>query len=72
MRQSHASMLIHNLLVSTSRRGHHFVFAALVQDIGMMHGYNRATYLKERVVLMQEWADLLDRFRQEQVAFCAA
>ena len=26
--------------------------------------YNRATYLKERVTLMQNWADLLDQFRQ--------
>ena len=26
--------------------------------------YNRATYLPERVKLMQEWADLLDQFRQ--------
>lgn len=25
--------------------------------------YNRATYLNERIVLMQEWADLLDTFR---------
>jgi len=25
--------------------------------------YNRATYLKERVALMQDWADLLDQFR---------
>ena len=26
--------------------------------------YNRATYLPERTKLMQEWADLLDSFRQ--------
>ena len=26
--------------------------------------YNRALYLKERTVLMQRWADLLDEFRQ--------
>lgn len=26
--------------------------------------YNRATYLNERVKLMQDWADLLDEFRQ--------
>jgi integrase len=25
--------------------------------------YNRATYLKERITLMQDWADLLDEFR---------
>jgi integrase len=27
--------------------------------------YNRATYFKERVSLMQDWADLLDQFRVE-------
>jgi integrase len=27
--------------------------------------YNRATYFKERVTLMQDWADLLDQFRQQ-------
>lgn len=26
--------------------------------------YNRTTYLKERVTLMQTWADILDEFRQ--------
>ena len=25
--------------------------------------YNRASYLNERVKLMQEWADMLDEFR---------
>jgi len=34
--------------------------------------YNRTTYLKERVVLMQDWADLLDEFRQQQMALRAA
>ena len=35
--------------------------------------YNRATYLKERIMLMQEWADLLDQFRvQKVVPFVAA
>jgi integrase len=29
--------------------------------------YNRATYLPERVKLMQEWADLLDTFRRDSV-----
>lgn len=27
--------------------------------------YNRAQYIKERTVLMQEWADLLDQFKQQ-------
>lgn len=30
--------------------------------------YNRATYWDERVVLMQEWADLLDAFAKERLA----
>jgi integrase len=35
--------------------------------------YNRTTYLKERITLMQDWADLLDTFRvQEVVPFVAA
>ena len=35
--------------------------------------YNRTTYLKERINLMQDWADLLDMFRvQEVVPFVAA
>jgi len=35
--------------------------------------YNRTTYLKERITLMQEWADLLDLFREQKVVpFVAA
>ncbi len=34
--------------------------------------YNRTTYLKERVTLMQEWADLLDQLRQQEVTSQAA
>jgi integrase len=34
--------------------------------------YNRATYLPERIKLMQEWADLLDQFRTGSVASRAA
>lgn len=29
--------------------------------------YNRATYWPERVKLMQEWADLLDRFKRDAI-----
>lgn len=34
--------------------------------------YNRATYWKERVTLMQEWADLLDQFRRGSAGSRAA
>ena len=42
-------------------------------DDEVRRAYNRATYLKERITLMQDWADLLDTFRaQEVVPFVAA
>jgi integrase len=34
------------------------------EEDDVRRAYNRATYLKERVTLMQDWADLLDQFRQ--------
>lgn len=34
--------------------------------------YNRTTYLKERIVLMQEWADLLDQLRNQNATSQAA
>lgn len=33
------------------------------EEDDVRRAYNRATYLKERMVLMQQWADLLDEFR---------
>jgi integrase len=35
------------------------------EEDDVRRAYNRATYFKERVSLMQEWADLLDQFRVE-------
>ncbi|MEY9604320.1 tyrosine-type recombinase/integrase [Bradyrhizobium japonicum] len=34
------------------------------EEDDVRRAYNRALYLKERTVLMQRWADLLDEFRQ--------
>jgi integrase len=50
----------------------HIEAALAHQDSNQVRrAYNRATFLHERVKLMQEWTDMLDNFRKESMASAA-
>ena len=55
-----------------NERGHdgEVVEAALAheEEDEVRRAYNRAKYLKQRVKLMQDWANLLDKFRKMPAA----